>query len=299
MLFGCELKQRSFENLSIAVAEFIKLAPTLSWSFCGPVISTMTDSSSTYSTPVTESDVVSATNNVYICLITLELGSIAIKYQGLTSNPFQEHIASLLIFLVATFCHVVGLKATNKNLLATIIRHFSGVIACEALLLILVAQLFRCIIINILISLVVLLNYYEDVRKLVIVCFERIFKSETWSRLSWKGSNTANQSVNSASQEGLYAEETEIQEFETRDMPMCAVVVVNRDDSCFGVQLIPLFCYESEAYTASNINGAQTFNEQSLCCGRKKIKLEYWTHSFGWMTSQTFLVHSMIHGTLW
>ncbi|QHO18649.1 hypothetical protein S83_034468 [Arachis hypogaea] len=103
----------------------------------------MTDSSSTYSTPVTESDVVRATNNVYICLITLELGSIAIKYQGLTSNPFQEHIASLLIFLVATFCHVVGLKATNKNLLATIIRHFSGVIACEALLLILVAQLFR------------------------------------------------------------------------------------------------------------------------------------------------------------
>ncbi|XLU41262.1 uncharacterized protein LOC107611051 [Arachis ipaensis] len=176
----------------------------------------MTDSSSTYSTPVTESDVVRATNNVYICLITLELGSIAIKYQGLTSNPFQEHIASLLIFLVATFCHVVGLKATNKNLLATIIRHFSGVIACEALLLILVAQLFRCIIINILISLVVLLNYYEDVRKLVIVCFERIFKSETWSRLSWKGSNTANQSVNSASQEGLFAEETEIQEFETR-----------------------------------------------------------------------------------
>ena len=114
----------------------------------------------------------------YICLITLELASIAIKYQGPSTNPFQEIHASMLLFLIAIFCHAVAL-ATQISMPTAILFHVSGAIACESLLWILVAEFWWCIIINGLLLLVVGLCFYykhifEAISNLLGTCFRWI-----------------------------------------------------------------------------------------------------------------------------
>ena len=106
--------------------------------------------------------------SVYIFLITLEAASIGIKYQGLSTNPFQEPRPSMLLFLIAIFCHAISLAA-KIGWPTTIIFHVSGILACETLLWILVAEFWWwCAIINVIPLLVaVLCFYYKSICELL------------------------------------------------------------------------------------------------------------------------------------
>ena len=99
-------------------------------------------------------------NSIYIGLITVELASIAIKYEGSNTNPFQERGPAMILFLLALFCHAIALKG-KISLPTVMIIHISGVIACETLLWMLVAEIWRCIIINVLLILVAALSLRE------------------------------------------------------------------------------------------------------------------------------------------
>ena len=131
-------------------------------------------------------------NNVYICLITLELGSAAIKYQGLTVNPFQERSASMLIFLIATCCHAIALEAKDSSP-TIILFHVSGVTAWETLLWILVAQLLWYIIVNVFLLLAVISFYHKDICELLsnvlCTCFRWILMVETCCTVQQDGND--------------------------------------------------------------------------------------------------------------
>ncbi|XLS77186.1 hypothetical protein HN51_061411 [Arachis hypogaea] len=115
-------------------------------------------------------------HRVYICVVTLELASIAIKYQGINTNPFQEIHATMLLFLLATPCHAIALAITNHNIVIMpnsitiiVLFHVSGTISCESLLWILVAQLWWFIILNVLMILVVgVCFYYKHIYEIII-----------------------------------------------------------------------------------------------------------------------------------
>ncbi|KAL4343106.1 hypothetical protein AHAS_Ahas11G0045200 [Arachis hypogaea] len=116
------------------------------------------------------------TNGVYIFLITLEAASIGIKYQGQSTNPFQELQPIILLFLTAIFCHAITLITSKLGCQIVIIFHVSGVLGCETLLWILVAQFWWWYaIINVVPLLIVLLCLYhkkicEFLRNLLSAC---------------------------------------------------------------------------------------------------------------------------------
>jgi aspartate aminotransferase len=88
-------------------------------------------------------------HKAYIILITLELGSIGIKYQALnTNNPFQQSTPICFLFLTSLFCHAVATMADTSFLTTRIIFHLSGVVGCETLLWILLPELWKWYIFN-------------------------------------------------------------------------------------------------------------------------------------------------------
>ncbi|QHO18647.1 hypothetical protein HN51_061416 [Arachis hypogaea] len=88
------------------------------------------------------------------------------------NNLLQEHKPAFFIYLVAQICHKIAKEAPRPNTLITILFHGSGVIAFEALLWLIVAgQFLGFFIINVLISLVTLLCYYDSIYALVTMCY--------------------------------------------------------------------------------------------------------------------------------
>src|ERR1044072_6526071 len=86
--------------------------------------------------------------NTYSIVMTMELGSIGIKYQGSVSNPFQHSTPTMLLFLTAALCHAVASSA-DMNLAATVIvLHLPGVVGCEILLCILLPEPWSWCLIN-------------------------------------------------------------------------------------------------------------------------------------------------------
>ncbi|QHO48243.1 hypothetical protein HN873_000385 [Arachis hypogaea] len=88
------------------------------------------------------------------------------------NNLFQEHKPAFFIYLVAQLCHKIAKKAPRPNTLTTILFHGSGFIAFETLLWIFMAgQFLGFFIINVPISFVTLLCYYDSIYALVTVCY--------------------------------------------------------------------------------------------------------------------------------
>lgn len=111
----------------------------------------------------------------YTILMSLELGLIEIKYQGLgshtTKNPFQQSSPlSMLIFLTAIFCHALASLAPDSSSPTTlIIFHLSGVVGCEVLLWVLLTEFWWWYLINLFLLLVTSLcfsNCVESISRL-------------------------------------------------------------------------------------------------------------------------------------
>jgi hypothetical protein len=106
-------------------------------------------------------------NKSYTILMSLELGSIAIMYQGLNTNPFQQSSTTMLLFLTALFCHAVTTMA-DMNLPSTmVIFHFSGVVGCETLLWILLPQSWNWYIINLFLLLVTSFCFFNCIHNTI------------------------------------------------------------------------------------------------------------------------------------
>ena len=108
----------------------------------------------------------------YFTLISLEVGLLAIKYEGLSTNPFQQSSPICFLFLTSLFCHAVSTMADMSYPTTKIIFHFSGVIGCEALLWILLPESRSWYIINIFILVVTsfcFFNCIEDIIKLFLL----------------------------------------------------------------------------------------------------------------------------------
>ncbi|PNX57485.1 hypothetical protein L195_g050425 [Trifolium pratense] len=98
----------------------------------------------------------------YTILMSLELASIAIMYQGPnTNNPFQQSSPTMLLFLTALFSHAVTTMADMNLPSTTIIFHFSGVVGCETLLWILLPVYWKWYIINLFLLLVTSLCFFN------------------------------------------------------------------------------------------------------------------------------------------
>jgi hypothetical protein len=104
----------------------------------------------------------------YTILMSLELGSIGIMYQGLNTNPFHQSSPICFLFFTALFCHAVTTMA-DMNLPSTmVIFHFSGVVGCETLLWILLPQLLNCyIIINLFLLLVTSFCFFNCIHNTI------------------------------------------------------------------------------------------------------------------------------------
>ena len=100
-------------------------------------------------------------HKAYTILISLELASIEIKYQGSNTNPFQQPSPIFFMFLTSLFCHVVASTADFSFLTTTIIFHFSGVVACETLLWILLPHFWNWYIINLFLLVVTSFCYFN------------------------------------------------------------------------------------------------------------------------------------------
>jgi hypothetical protein len=88
-------------------------------------------------------------HKAYAILMSLELGSIGIKYQvPNTNNPFQQSSPTMLLFFTALFCHAVATMADMTLPTTMIIFHFSGVVGCETLLWFLLPDFWNWYIIN-------------------------------------------------------------------------------------------------------------------------------------------------------
>ncbi|RDY09239.1 hypothetical protein CR513_06421, partial [Mucuna pruriens] len=104
---------------------------------------------------------------VYIALITLLLASTGIKYGGSDNNPFRQSTPTMSVFLTATFCHFLASSA-DMNLQATIITfHVSGIVACETLLWILLAQILWYSIVNILVLVVASICFFNYIANII------------------------------------------------------------------------------------------------------------------------------------
>jgi aspartate aminotransferase len=104
----------------------------------------------------------------YTILMSLELGSIAIMYQGLNTNPFHQSSPICFLFFTALFCHAVTTMADMKLTSTMVIFHFSGVVGCETLLWILLPQLLNCyIIINLFLLLVTSFCFFNCIHNTI------------------------------------------------------------------------------------------------------------------------------------
>ncbi|AES70746.1 transmembrane protein, putative [Medicago truncatula] len=107
----------------------------------------------------------------YTILMSLELSSIGIMYQGSDTNPFQQSSPICFLFLTSVFCHVVATMADMSLPTTMIIFHFSGLVGCETLLWILLPEFWNWYIINLFLLMVTSLCFFNcihDIAKLFL-----------------------------------------------------------------------------------------------------------------------------------
>ncbi|CAL5202450.1 unnamed protein product [Lathyrus oleraceus] len=102
-------------------------------------------------------------HQAYTILMTLELGSIGIKYQGSNINPFQQSSPTFFLFLIALLCHAVTTVADLNFPTTMIMFHFTGVVGCETLLWILLPEFWKWYIINLFLLLVTSFCFFKSI----------------------------------------------------------------------------------------------------------------------------------------
>jgi len=70
------------------------------------------------------------------------------KYQGLSTNQFQPPPPTMLLFLIALFCHAIASTADMSFPTTIYIFHFSGVVGVDTLLWIILSHFSNWCIIN-------------------------------------------------------------------------------------------------------------------------------------------------------
>ncbi|KAK8468596.1 hypothetical protein PHAVU_006G113166 [Phaseolus vulgaris] len=98
-------------------------------------------------------------NITYLALVTFQLTCIGIKYGVSKTNPFQQ--STLLLLLTAMFSHALASAADMTKPITVITFHFSGILGCETLLWMLIAQLLWFSVINFLLLLIVKFLYFD------------------------------------------------------------------------------------------------------------------------------------------
>lgn len=111
-------------------------------------------------------------HKAYLVLIGLELTCIVINHGVSKTNPFQQ--SSLLLFLTATFSHVLASKADMTKQITIITFHLSGITAVETLLWILVPDFMWYSIVNLLLLLLAKFIFFDHVAQLVVSFFQYI-----------------------------------------------------------------------------------------------------------------------------
>ncbi|KAL9319989.1 hypothetical protein ACSQ67_011828 [Phaseolus vulgaris] len=111
-------------------------------------------------------------NKVYLSLMAFQLSCIGIKYEASNTNPF--HQSTLFLLLTAMFSHVLASAADINNPITTITFHFSGLLGCQTLLWILIAQLLWFSVINFLLLLIVNFLYFDFLTQLLFLSFNCI-----------------------------------------------------------------------------------------------------------------------------
>jgi len=103
--------------------------------------------------------------------MSLQLGSIGIMYQN--TSPFQQSSPTFFLFLTSLFCHAVSTMADFSLPTTRIVFHFSGVVGCEALLCILLPQLWNWYIINLFLLMVTSLCFFDC----ILINITKLFRS--------------------------------------------------------------------------------------------------------------------------
>lgn len=111
-------------------------------------------------------------HKAYLVLIGLELTCIVINHGVSKTNPFQQ--SSLLLFLTATFSHVLASTADMTKQITIITFHLSGITAVETLLWILVPDFMWYSIVNLLLLLLAKFIFFDHVAQLVVSFFQYI-----------------------------------------------------------------------------------------------------------------------------
>ncbi|KAH1153569.1 hypothetical protein GLYMA_18G069000v4 [Glycine max] len=111
-------------------------------------------------------------HKAYLVLIGLELTCIVINYAVSKINPFQQ--LSRLLFLTATFSHVLASTADMTKQITIITFHLSGITAVETLLWILVPDFMWYSIVNLLLLLLAKFIFFDHVAQLVVSFFQYI-----------------------------------------------------------------------------------------------------------------------------
>jgi energy-coupling factor transporter transmembrane protein EcfT len=138
----------------------------------------------------------------YTILMSLELASIGIKYQGLNTNPFQQSSPTILLFLTALFCHVVSSTADSTLPITMVIFHISGVVGCETLLWILLLEFWNWYIINLFLVLVTSFCYFNCIHNITTKLFLPSPTHSTASLISFDSSVANAHPPNPEPQEG-------------------------------------------------------------------------------------------------
>lgn len=107
-------------------------------------------------------------HKAYLVLMALELTCIGIKY-GVSdnTNPFQHSTPTILLFLTAMISHVLASTADMTHQTTTLTFHVSGVVGCQTLLWIIVAQVMWYYVINLLLLLVASFRFFNYVTQLL------------------------------------------------------------------------------------------------------------------------------------
>jgi len=111
-------------------------------------------------------------NKAYLVLIALQLTCIGIKYEVSKTNPFRQ--STLLLFLTAMFSHVLASVADMSKPITIITFHISGILGCQTLFWILIAQLFWFSLINFLLLLLVRFLFFDFLTQLLLAYFNCI-----------------------------------------------------------------------------------------------------------------------------
>ncbi|XP_022642789.1 uncharacterized protein LOC111242668 [Vigna radiata var. radiata] len=108
----------------------------------------------------------------YLGLIIFLLGCIGIKYEISNTNPFHDSTLSLLV--TAVISHLIATAADMAHPNTIIIFYLSGIVACETLLWILIAQLSWFSLVNFFVLLILKILFSHFLSQLLLPYFNCI-----------------------------------------------------------------------------------------------------------------------------